>query len=167
MRQRAYELSLQWNGGIFFFLSGKRPNFFPFFFWWRLPWNILATLEASPNKILLKNKLYTRTSLFLSVYTNIATFNCNLLLSLPRTLAPDAMMGVQCTLVLYWFLSVYTYIVTLTATSCDFRWFLLAVWKPIKTSKVFRGPTDPRTHPQTTDPPTKSRMEAGTLPKKK
>ena len=31
MRQRAYELSLQWNGGIFFFLSGKRPNFFPFF----------------------------------------------------------------------------------------------------------------------------------------
>ena len=31
MRQRAYELSLQWIGGIFFFLSGKRPYFFPFF----------------------------------------------------------------------------------------------------------------------------------------
>ena len=33
-------------------------------------------------------------------------------------------------------LSRYTHIVTQTVTSCDFRWFLLAVWKPIKSVMI-------------------------------
>ena len=47
-----------------------------------------------------------------------------------------------------WYLSVNTYIFTLTATSRDFEWFLLAVWKPIKTIKNWLT-TDRHTHKAT------------------